>query len=175
MRGKSVLLVGGGVALILSILIVWAVADREWAVAAGAASAMASAVLLIGLDIWRRVGTLRTFVRTELRRTVKATSGTREAMSSASDELPPVPMPVAPTVQQADVVGTVRLLQAQYTGRLDRMQTSVEMALAALSEKEGEARSSVVSVPSAPDVDVDADPNAAADADSPSGAEPRPT
>lgn len=173
MRGKSVLLVGGGVALILSILIVWAVAEREWAVAAGAASAMASAVLLVGLDVWRRVSTLRPFVRTELRRTVNASSGMREAMSSGSVEFSSVPMPVAPVVQQVDVVGTVRLLQAQYTGRLDRMQTSVEMALAALSEKETGVASSVVSVPSDPD--VDAGPNAAPDADSSSGAEPRPT
>lgn len=34
--------------------------------------------------------------------------------------------PPAPQVTEADVLGTVRLLQAQYTGRLDRLQHTVE-------------------------------------------------
>lgn len=170
MRGKSVLLAGSGAALILSALIVWSVVEREWVVAASAASAMASAVLLIGLDIWRRVCGLRPFVRTELRRSITASNGKRRAMTSDSDQFVAGPTPVAPAVQQADVVGTVRLLQAQYTGRLDRMQTSVEMALAALSEKEDGFASSVEPEPTAPGTEPG--PTASLDSDPPSRVEP---
>ncbi len=166
MRGKVVVLAGGVIALILSILTVWSVANEKWVVSATAASTMASAILFIGLDIWRRVSTLRPFVRTELRRTVKASFGKRAGKHSDSeDDFLYGPSPVPPTVQQADVVGAVRLLQAQYVGRLDRMQTSVEMALAALSETQGRVASTPDSQPTAGDIEPgldvtpDADPS----------------
>ena len=40
-----------------------------------------------------------------------------------------------PSTNQADVTGTVRLLAAQYVGRLDRAQSALERAAARLGEK----------------------------------------
>lgn len=40
--------------------------------------------------------------------------------------------PAAPTTTNEDLMGTIRLLQAQYVGRLDRAQDSLELATAAL-------------------------------------------
>ena len=47
---------------------------------------------------------------------------------------PPVATPsrTAPTTTQEDLLGMIRLLQAQYVGRLDRAQDSLDAATAAL-------------------------------------------
>ena len=42
------------------------------------------------------------------------------------------PAKTAPATTEEDLMGTIRLLQAQYVGRLDRAQDSLELATAAL-------------------------------------------
>lgn len=42
------------------------------------------------------------------------------------------PAKAAPATTEEDLMGTIRLLQAQYVGRLDRAQDSLELATAAL-------------------------------------------
>lgn len=43
-----------------------------------------------------------------------------------------VPAASAPATTEEDLLGTIRLLQAQYVGRLDRAQDSLELATTAL-------------------------------------------
>lgn len=49
----------------------------------------------------------------------------------------PDPSPVA---READLLGTIRLLQAQYVGRLDRSQATLEAAADRLSASDGHER-----------------------------------
>lgn len=122
MRSISVVLVGAGVAIVLSLLVLVGVALEQWVLAAGAASALVSATLVIALDSWRRARSLRSFVRAEIR-----ALATRQAQAGAGQPLRlQPPAPAAPAELQPQVVDTVRLLQAQFVGRLDRLQASVE-------------------------------------------------
>ena len=98
--------VGGG----LIVLAVLGAALEWWWLVVLAVMTLLTAVLLVALDTDRRVRELRSFVKTQVA-TIDTTGG-RAAPS------------------QEDVVGTVRALQAQYTGRLDRMQESIDQAVA---------------------------------------------
>lgn len=49
-----------------------------------------------------------------------------------SRALAPQAAPAAPATTEEDLLGTIRLLQAQYVGRLDRAQDSLELATSAL-------------------------------------------
>ncbi len=97
--------VGLGALVVLGAVLHW-----TWLVALAGAF-LGAAVLGLVADTNRRVRRLER--RFEKRR------------DSAPDEPVTVP-PVTP----ADVLGTVRLLQAQYTGRLDRLQGTVERLVA---------------------------------------------
>ncbi|MCE0487008.1 hypothetical protein [Ornithinimicrobium sediminis] len=112
MRSRLVLVLGALAALVLSAVIVVGVAFEQWVLAAAGAAALLSACLLVQLDSWRRARSLRRFLRDELRRGPAVGSTDRS------------------TVSESDVVGAVRLMQAQYTGRLDRMQAALDRALA---------------------------------------------
>lgn len=119
MLSKAVLPIGVVVAGILSILVLLGVALEQWVLAAAAGCVLLSLCLLVSLDTWRRVRALRGFVRDEIANL--AARQARAARSTTAEVADP-----AATLTPADVVGTVRLLQAQYVGRLDRLQTSVE-------------------------------------------------
>jgi hypothetical protein len=95
----------GGLTLVA---VVGAVLQWWWLVVL-AVMVLVSATFLVALDADRRVRELRSYVRTQVASI--DTSGGRAAPS------------------QEDVVGTVRALQAQYTGRLDRLQDTLEASL----------------------------------------------
>lgn len=125
---KKLLLAGAGIALVLTALAVIGALLQWWWLVAAAAMILLSAAFLTALDADRRVRDLRPFVR-------QVASGIGSDATHAEQ--------VPPQLAEADIVGAVRVLQAQYTGRLDRMQASLEQA-AALLHAEGEgSRSSV--------------------------------
>lgn len=121
MSRSRTLLVGGAVvsAALVALLVVGAVSARWWLVAL-TGGALAAAILLVQLDTWRRTRSLRSYLRDEIRG--QGASAPTEVFRSTG-----------PTVTQEDVVGAVRLMQAQYTGRMDRMQNALDQALAALA------------------------------------------
>lgn len=118
MPARLVPLLGSAVGLVLALLLVLGVAVDQPVLAAAAGGLLGVLVLAVQLDSWRRVRSLRNFVRDEIRR------------SSGSASAEPIPVAAAPTASQADLLGAVQLLQAQYTGRLDRMQVALDDALA---------------------------------------------
>lgn len=117
MRSK-VLLAGMGIAAVLSVLALVGALLEWWWLVVLAAMALLSAILLVALDADRRVRSLRPYIRGEMVR-----SGSRpDRRAPARAEAPPV--------AEADIVGAVKVLQAQYVGRLDRMQGSLDEAVA---------------------------------------------
>lgn len=115
MRTQQLLLVGAAAAAGLSLLAVVGAVLQWWWLVVLAAMALLSAVLLVALDTDRRVRELRSFVKAQVA-SIDTTGGR-----------------AAPT--QEDVVGTVRALQAQYTGRLDRLQDTLEASLRRRDER----------------------------------------
>lgn len=130
---RLVLLAGVLVAAALGALAVVATLRQSWVLVALAASTTAGLILVVQLDTWRRTRSLRNFLRDEIRRGVPAVRGGARPMSAG-------PMTEAPPVTHEDVLGAVRVMQAQYTGRLDRMQTTLDRALAELSRTDGAGR-----------------------------------
>ncbi|MBA2696741.1 MAG: hypothetical protein H0U62_13090 [Actinobacteria bacterium] len=150
MLSKAVLPIGVVVAGIVSVLVLLGVAQEQWVLAAAAGCVLLSVCLLVSLDTWRRARALRAFVRDEI-----ASLAARQAKAARSTTTE-VADPAA-TVTPADVVGTVRLLQAQYVGRLDRLQASVEslvnQAVATPEEENGRLKG-VCGEPAEPTVDT---------------------
>lgn len=105
-------LVGGGGLVLLAVL---GAALGWWWLVVLAVMLMLAGILLVALDADRRVRELRSFVKTQVASI--DTTGGRAAPS------------------QDDVVGTVRALQAQYTGRLDRLQDTVEASIRQRDER----------------------------------------
>ena len=108
-RSHTFLLGGAAVGAGLTVVGVVGAAVQWWWLTVLAALLLGTAVLLVALDTDRRVRELRALVRKEIAG-IDLTAG-RAAPS------------------QEDVVGTVRVLQAQYTARLDRLQDTVEGSL----------------------------------------------
>lgn len=117
-RSRNLLLAGALVAVVLGALVVVGAALEQWVVAALGVAGLLCATFAVQLDVWRRVRALRSTIRKELR-----------ASGAGADAFLPSG---TSSITQDDVVGAVRLMQAQYTGRLDRMQTALERALAEL-------------------------------------------
>lgn len=118
MPSRLVPVVAVAAGLVLGLLVVLGVVLDLPVLTAAAAAAMGVAVLAVQVDSWRRTRSLRIYVRDEIRR---AQGG--DGMLNAAGYSP---------VTQDDVVGAVRLMQAQYTGRLDRMQRALDAAIAEL-------------------------------------------
>lgn len=117
---RSVLLVGAGVAAGLTVLAIIGAVMEWWWLLTAAAMLLLSGAFLAAIDSDRRVRSLRAQVRREVRRA----GGVSHKASG--------PTHVAPPVSDLDVTGAVQLLQAQYTGRLDRMQEALDQAVAQL-------------------------------------------
>lgn len=114
------LLVAVGLAAGLTVVAVIGAALQWWWLVAAAVMILLSATFLAAVDADRRVRSLRPFVK----QTVNQAAG-----ETAQEQ--------APSLTDADVIGAVQVLQAQYTGRMDRMQASLEHAVARL-RAEGE-------------------------------------
>jgi uncharacterized membrane protein len=114
-RSRKLLLGGAALGGVTTALGVAGASVGWWWMVVLAGMVLLSAVLLVALDADRRVRELRAVVRTEIA-ALDMTGGR-----------------AAPTTD--DVVGTVRALQAQYTGRLDRLQDTVETTLRRLDER----------------------------------------
>lgn len=109
MGRRTHLLAGAALAGGLTALAVVGTALQWWWLVALAGMLLLSATLLVALDADRRARELRAFVKEQI--------GTIDMSGGRG----------APAAE--DVVGTVRLLQEQFTGRLDRMQDAVEESL----------------------------------------------
>ncbi|WP_022923497.1 hypothetical protein [Serinicoccus marinus] len=121
MPARLVPLVGSAAGIALALVLVLGVALELPVLAAAAGGLLGAAILAVQLDSWRRVRSMRNYLRDEIRRAAGSGQG-----SAAS----PVPVQQA---APADVLGAVQVLQAQYTGRLDRMQVTLDEALARLA------------------------------------------
>lgn len=105
----------------MSLVAVLAVAFELWWLLAAAVMLLGSATFLTALDASRRVSALRAQTGKELKRI-------RSEIAAAPVATPPV------TAQ--DITGTVRVLQAQYTARLDRMHAAIEHAVGFLEGRD---------------------------------------
>ncbi|WP_298889948.1 hypothetical protein [uncultured Serinicoccus sp.] len=110
---RLVPVVGSALGLVLTVVLVIGAAIGSPVLAAVAGGLLGTAVLAVQLDSWRRVRSLRTYLRDEIRASRAPAQPTGAAGPS-----------------EADLLGAVQLLQAQYTGRLDRMQAALDDALA---------------------------------------------
>lgn len=115
MRRHKLMVLGAAAGGGLSLLAVLGAALGWWWLTVLAAMLLVTAVLLAAIDTDRRVRELRSFVKAQVA-TIDTTGG-RAAPS------------------QEDVVGTVRALQAQYTGRLDRLQDTLEASIRQRDER----------------------------------------
>lgn len=103
------MLVGAGLGAVLLALAVGGALLEQWWLPVLTLGTLLVLVLLVAIDTDRRVRALRAYVREQVA-TIDM-SGGRGA---------PAP---------EDIVGTVRVLQEQYTGRLDRLQDTIEEAV----------------------------------------------
>ncbi|WP_130011818.1 hypothetical protein [Serinicoccus sediminis] len=110
---RLVPVVGSALGLVLAAVLVVGAAIGSPVLAALAGGLLGAAVLAVQLDSWRRVRSLRTYLRDEI----------RAARAPAQPQ-------VTAGASESDLLGAVQLLQAQYTGRLDRMQAALDDALA---------------------------------------------
>ncbi|WP_420113853.1 hypothetical protein [Pseudactinotalea sp.] len=113
-----------GVALSAAMTAVAVVAAmlQWWWLLTLAAMVLLSGAFLFALDADRRVRSLPTWATELARRTVASHKPPKPPK-------PPAPVVVAAPATEQDVLGAVRVLQAQYIGRLDRLQTSIEHEL----------------------------------------------
>lgn len=112
-------------------------------------AAVAVVTLLIGEEIVAAIaavlmmlliGVLVLDVATALRRTERQLQRLAKTARAASraQPAPPTPDPdPSPPAGEADLLGTIRLLQAQYVGRLDRAQATLEAAADRLPASDG--------------------------------------
>ncbi|QDO87111.1 hypothetical protein FNH13_01210 [Ornithinimicrobium ciconiae] len=119
------LLVAVALAAGLTVVAVIGAALQWWWLVVAAVMVLLSATFLAAVDADRRVRALRPFVK--------------QAVHQAAGE---TVQEQAPGLTATDVIGAVQVLQAQYTGRMDRMQASLEHAVAQL-RAEGETGQSI--------------------------------
>lgn len=131
MSTRLISLAGALVGSLLGLLMVIGTLRGQPLLTVIGAALLGVAVLMVQVDTWRRVRSQRNFLRDEIRRVRTAGShGSSGDAGPVSDEMRTATPAWAPPAAQEDILGAVRLLQAQYTGRLDRMQRSLEDGLA---------------------------------------------
>lgn len=114
-RPAFLLAVGVVGVLLAGALLLVGVLSQLWWLVALVGWALASAVLLLQLDTWRR-----------------AVRAGRPGVRGTA----PVDSPATTLTATDDAVGAVRLMQAQYVGRLDRMQSALDAALQELTDRD---------------------------------------
>lgn len=91
---------------------------------------LATIVILLMLFV---IVVLLLYVVTRLRRVERTVHKVRDVQRKSREKQVTSPTgrgyAVGPAASQADLIGTIRLLQAQYVGRLDRAQTTLEEAV----------------------------------------------
>ena len=147
MRSR-LLLLSLAAALVSTILITVAVAAQWWTLAAAVGALLVGATLVLAADANRQARTVRrrlTKLSHRLDQAAKASRGPGEgalghgrvegvrAVETPEMNLPTTQFPGE--ANRADMLGAVRVLQAQYTARLDRLQATVEEALADLRDQ----------------------------------------
>lgn len=128
MKSTKMLAAIGGALVLVALAAVGAALDLYWLTAA-ALGLLMTAQLVVAMDTNRRVRYLPRRIKGLLSTTTVQTApskGARPVAQAAATT--PVSAPRAAASPQQDVTGAVRLLQAQYTGRLDRAQTALESA-----------------------------------------------
>lgn len=115
------------IAAAFTTLIAVAVAVENWVLAAIGGATLGGAVLIVAADANRQVRAVRRRMQRMAREGVRRPDSEPPQADVPSDQGETQPPPVQ--VERADVLGAVRVLQAQYTARLDRLQDSVEEAL----------------------------------------------
>lgn len=123
MRSK-ILLAGVVGAFGLTVLAVVAAAQSLWWLVTACVMALLSAIFAVVLDANRKTRYLRTQLRAEASR-IRQESGVTRA-----EPVDPIP----PTITEFDVVGAVQVLQAQYVGRMDRMQQTLDRAVEVIEQ-----------------------------------------
>ncbi len=125
---------GGALAAAMTIVAAVATALEAWWLVTLAAMVLLSSTFLSVLDANRRVRALPG----------RAARMARRAVASARPRSTPTgtqaPVVIAASATEQDVLGAVRILQAQYVGRLDRLQASVEEELQQLRSLAQETR-----------------------------------
>lgn len=122
MLKSRTMVLGAVLAAMLTLAATAGAAVGLWWLVVASAMVLVSSTFLLTLDASRRIRYLPGRVRQVVRRAMPR---------KIHQEPEPAPVAAAPPTEQ-DVVGTVRVLQAQYLGRLDKLQADVESALAAL-------------------------------------------
>ncbi|WP_462418714.1 hypothetical protein [Kytococcus sp. Marseille-QA3725] len=130
MKSTKMMAAIGGALLLVLVATVSAAFGLYWLTAA-ALGLILTAQLVVSMDTNRRVRYLPRRVKSLLQtikveaapaRTGKATARSAQGKPGASAPARPAAAP------QQDVTGAVRLIQAQYLGRLDRAQSALESA-----------------------------------------------
>jgi hypothetical protein len=114
--------IGAMIAGALTVLATVAALAELWWLTVLAAMTLLAGAFLLALDADRRVRSFPEFSADLARRTVASYKPPKQ----------PAPVVVAAPATEQDVLGAVRVLQAQYVGRLDRLQTSLEQELGRL-------------------------------------------
>lgn len=118
------------VAIAVSVALTFAVALEQWTLATALGAALVSTTLLVAADANRQAR----LVRRKLLKLARTGLGTRETEDREPEpELGDVAEDEVPIqTGRADMLGAVRVLQAQYTARLDHLQASLDEAVAQL-------------------------------------------
>lgn len=139
MKSKLLVAAIGAVSIVLSGLVVIGVSTQQWVLVSLAAVLLVNGTLLVALDAWRRVRMTRRIVRRELAKEL-----TRQ-LSQSTPGMDDEGLARANTphlIEQADLIGSMRVLQAQYVGRMDRMQASIDDAVRRLESGANSSTSS---------------------------------
>lgn len=113
-KSKTLLLIGVVGASVLSVVAIVAAVSELWWLLTAAVMLLLSSACIAALDADRRTISLRAHVSKEIKRIrAEVAAAPRETVANS----------------EQDVAGAVRLLQAQYASRLDRLQTSIENTL----------------------------------------------
>ncbi len=115
-------------AIVVSVALTVAVALEQWTLATALGAALVSTTLLVAADANRQAR----LVRRKLLKLARAAVRTEETPPRETEPSPVEEDEVPIQTGRADMLGAVRVLQAQYTARLDHLQASLDEAVAEL-------------------------------------------
>lgn len=112
-------------AIVVSVALTVAVGLQQWTLATALGAMLVSAALLVAADASRQARLVRRRLQKMAQRTDRVRSTAVSDMGSPYQE-------TMVQTGRADMLGAVRVLQAQYTARLDHLQAAVDGAVAEL-------------------------------------------